>query len=221
MEPLQVLIAEERGLVASRLAAQLESLGHWIVAVAKDRSAVESAIERFQPDLLIIGLHLPPGDAIRTTRAVFGIAPTPTILLTGYVGADLVRRGQEAGVMAYLVWPAETTALASTIRVALARFRELRLIAKQTGDPQTALGASLVVERAKRLLIRRLDLSEGDAFQYLQRQSQITNAPVAEVAKDLLSAGVLLFGKPEFVQCLTAIAQVLGQQEVRGPPQAA
>ncbi|HVH30731.1 MAG TPA: ANTAR domain-containing protein [bacterium] len=217
MEALRVLIADERGLVASRLIAQLESLGHWAIGVAEDGGATEDAVARLRPDLVMIGSQLPPDGAIETTRSVIAAHPTPTILLTGYMGADLVRRGQDAGVMAYLVWPADTNMLAATIRVALARFRELTLIAEQLGDSQVALRACLVVERAKRMLVRRLDFSEGEAFQYLRRQSQITGLSIGDVAANLLSAGALIFGKPEVFQCLTAIVEALGHQTATVP----
>ncbi len=218
MESLRVLIADERGLVASRLIAQLEGLGHWVIGVAEDSSVTAEFAARLRPDLVIIGSQLPPEGAIETTRAIIAVHPTPAILLTGYVGADLVRRGQDAGVMAYLVWPADTNMLAATIRVALARFRELRLIAEQLGDSQQALRVCLVVERAKRMLVRRLDFSESEAFQYLRRQSQITNLSIGDVAENLLSLGALIFGKPEMFQCLTAIVEVLGNQIATGPP---
>ncbi len=221
MESLRVLIADERGLVASRLIAQLEGLGHWVIGVAEDGSATQDFVARLRPDLVMIGSQLPREGAIETTRAIVAVHPTPTILLTGYVGADLVRRGQEAGVMAYLVWPADTSMLAATIRVALTRFRELRMIADQLGDSQLALRACLVVERAKRMVARRLDFSENEAFQYLQRQSQITEMSIGDVAANLLSAGALLFGKPETFQALSAIVEVLGQQIATGPSQAA
>jgi response regulator NasT len=221
MESLRVLIADERGLVASRLIAQLEGLGHWVIGVAEDGSATPDFVARLRPDLVMIGSQLPREGAIETTRAIVAVHPTPTILLTGYVGADLVRRGQEAGVMAYLVWPADTSMLAATIRVALTRFRELRMIADQLGDSQLALRACLVVERAKRMVARRLDFSENEAFQYLQRQSQITEMSIGDVAANLLSAGALLFGKAETFQALSAIVEVLGQQIATGPSQAA
>jgi response regulator NasT len=221
MESLRVLIADERGLVASRLIAQLEGLGHWAIGVAEDGNAAEESVARLRPDLVVIGSQLPPEGAIETTRSIVTLHPTPTILLTGYVGADLVRRGQEAGVMAYLVWPADTNMLAATIRVALARFRELRLIAEQLGDSQQALRVCLVVERAKRMLVRRLNLSESEAFQYLRRQSQIAEVSIGDVAANLLSAGTLIFGKPEMFQCLTAIVEVLVHQNGEGPSQAA
>jgi response regulator NasT len=221
MESLRVLIADERGLVASRLIAQLEGLGHWVIGVAEDGSATEDLVARLRPDLVVIGSQLPAEGAIETTRSIVALHPTPTILLTGYVGAELVRRGQDAGVMAYLVWPADTNMLAATIRVALARFRELRQVAEQLGDSQQALRVSLVVERAKRMLVRRLDFSESEAFQYLRRQSEITEMSIGDVAANLLSAGALIFGKPEMFQCLTAIVEVLDGHGAMGPSRVA
>ncbi|HLQ65166.1 MAG TPA: ANTAR domain-containing protein [bacterium] len=221
MESLRVLIADERGLVASRLIAQLEGLGHWVIGVAEDGRATEESVARLRPDLVVIGSQLPPEGAIETTRAIITVHPTPAILLTGYVGADLVRRGQDAGVMAYLLWPADTNMLAATIRVALARFRELRQVAEQLGDSQQALRVSLIVERAKRMLVRRLDLSESEAFQYLRRQSEITEMSIGDVAANLLSAGALIFGKPEMFQCLTAIVEVLDGHGAMGPSRVA
>jgi response regulator NasT len=203
------------------LIAQLEGLGHWVIGVAEDSSATAELVARLRPDLVIIGSQLPPQGAIETTRAIITVHPTPAILLTGYVGADLVRRGQDAGVMAYLVWPADTNMLAATIRVALARFRELRQVAEQLGDSQQALRVSLVVERAKRMLVRRLDFSESEAFQYLRRQSEITEMSIGDVAANLLSAGALIFGKPEMFQCLTAIVEVLDGHGAMGPSRVA
>ena len=217
MQSLRVLVAEDRGMVASRVAVQLEGLGHWVVGVVKDGAAAAEAAKQTQPDLVMLGLNLPPADGIEATRAIFSQSPVPTILLTGYVGADLVRRGQDAGVLAYLVWPADASALASVIRVAVTRFRELRLLAERLGDTQQALRVSLIVERAKRLVIRRLDLSEAEAFQYLRRQSELTAKSIGEIAANLLTAGELLFGKPDILQCFSMILDVLGRREVMGP----
>jgi len=48
MESLRVLIADERGLVASRLIAQLEGLGHWVIGVAEDGRATEESVARLR-----------------------------------------------------------------------------------------------------------------------------------------------------------------------------
>ncbi len=221
MQALRVLVAEDKDFLAKRLAAQLASLEHNVVDIVKDGDAAAASASHATPDLILIDLHLPPAGGIETTRTIFAKHPIPSILVTGYVGADLVRRGQEAGVFAYLVWPATPGALASAIRVALTRFWEFRLLAEQAGDPAQALRASLAAERAKRMLTRRLDLTDAEAFRYLRRQSRITDQSVGELAANILTAGDLLFGKPDAVSCLTTILEALGRRELAGPPRVA
>lgn len=221
MQVLRVVVAEDRDLVASRLAAQLESLGHSVVGVARDgRSAVESAW-RLLPDLMFVSLPLPVLDGIEASRAVLTRHAIPIVLLAGYTSAGLVRRAQEAGVLTYLVWPPETNALGDAIRVALTRFGELRILSEQAGDLQQALRARSVVERARRLVMRRLDLEEAEAFRYMRRQSLTTGLPVMELAANMLLVGEFLFGKADIVRCLGTILDVLGQREAVGPEQVA
>jgi response regulator NasT len=55
-------------------------------------------------------------------------------------------------------------------------------------DLREALEARKVVEKAKGILMRRLDLSEEDAFMRLQKQSQDTNRRLAEVAEAIVLA---------------------------------
>jgi len=55
-------------------------------------------------------------------------------------------------------------------------------------DLREALEARKVVERAKGILMRRLDLTEDEAFRRLQKQSQDANRKLAEVAEAIVVA---------------------------------
>lgn len=221
MQALRIVVAEDKDFVASRLAAQLENLGHSVVGVARDgRSAVESAW-RLLPDLMFVSLPLPVLDGIEASRAILTRHAIPIVLLAGYTSAGLVRRAQEAGVLTHLVWPAETYALGDAIRVALIRFRELRILSDQAGDLQQALRARLVVERARKMVMRRLDLSEAEAFRYMRQQSLTTGLPVRELAANMLMVAEFLFGKSDIVRCVGTILDVLKGREAVGPQQVA
>ena len=221
METLRVLIAEEKNLIASRLAVQLEVLGHRVLGVVKDGETAGTSIWRSQPDLIILDQHLPPQGGIEAAREILTRHVIPLILLIGYPSAGLVKRAQEVGVLAYLVWPADAKALDAAIRVALIRFRELRILREQAEDLQQALRSRMVVERAKRVLVRRLELGEAHAFGYMQRQSRSNGIPLKEVAANLVTAEELWFGKPGLVEYVDIILDVLGRPGVLGPPRVA
>jgi two-component system, response regulator PdtaR len=217
MQKLRVLIAEDKDIVASRLAAELETLGHKVVSIVTDAGAAADAAERSVPDLLLLGQNLPPYDGVEAARAILAKRVVPLILVIGYPAAGLVRRAQEAGVLAYLVWPAEVRMLEAAIQVAQSRFRELRILHEQAGNLDEALRMRTVVGRAKLLLMRRLEFAEADAFAYIYRQSRGMKIPVWEVAMNLIKAEDLVFGKSDFADCIDAILQVLRQPKVLGP----
>jgi len=215
MGQLRVLIGDERGVVTARLTAQLEGLGHRVVAIAKDGWAALQYSWRLQPDIILLDARLPPLGAIDAARAILARHVFPIVLLSGYSAAETVRRAQEAGVLGFLAWPADARALESALRVALGRFRELRVLVEQEGDPQQALRTRLVVERAKKLLMQRLWLGETESFDYMRRRSGGT--PLGGVAGHLLTLEEALFGKPGLAGCVDVILGALAQSEALGP----
>ena len=209
MRPLGVLIAEGKGLVAGSLATLLEGLGHRVLAVTTDAHAALEYAGRLHPDLILIDQHIPPVDGIEAARAILARHVIPLVLLIDYPAADLVGRAQEMGILSYLLWPADANALESAISVALTRYRELQVLCAESGDLVEALHGRIVIERAKKLLMRRLELGEADAFDYLRRQSWSSMTPLNEVAESLLATEQLLFGKPDLLGCVDMILNVL------------
>jgi len=218
---LGVLIAEEKDMVRARLAAQLEGLGHRVLGIARDGLTAVANARELQPDLMVLDLHLPPNDGIEAARAILAKQAIPSILLTGYGAADLVRRAQDAGILAYLTWPVDAGSLRATIDMALTRYRELGILCEQDGDLQQALRTRIVVERAKRMLMRRLRVEETAAFDYMLRYSLSTGRPMRDEAADLLTAEELWFGKAQIIECLNMVLHALAQRKVLGPSQAA
>src|SRR5207245_6086989 len=94
-------VVEPRELVAARLKAQLERLGHLVLGRARDGEEAIAAAQRLHPSLVLMETALPGLDGVSTARAIVTERPVPVILLTGYVGAELVRRAREAGVVAH------------------------------------------------------------------------------------------------------------------------
>lgn len=213
VRPVEVLIAEGQDRVAGHLSAQLESLGHRILAVARDAHAVVEAAGRLHPDLILLDQHLPPLDGIETAREILARHVIPLVLLIDYPAADLAGRAQEAGILSYVLWPADAKALELAISVALTRYRELQVLCAESGDLQQALRARPVVERAKKILMRRLGLEEADAFGYLRRQSWSTMTSLGEVARSLLEAEQLLFGTPDALGWIDTILTTITRAE--------
>jgi len=189
---LRILIADDEAIRVMTLRTQLRALGFDVVAEATNgREAVELA-ERHHPDLAILDIKMPELDGIAAAREITARGPIPVILLTAYSEPELVERATEAGVFAYLVKPVSEEDLLPTILLARARFEEFRLLQKEVADLREALEARKVIERAKGILMKRLGISEAEAFRRMQVQSQKENKKLVEIARAIVTAhGVL------------------------------
>ena len=71
--------------------------------------------------------------------------------------------------------PVSEEDLLPALTLALTRFKQFQALHREVVDLREALEARKVIEKAKGILMRRLDLTEEEAFRRLQRQSQESN----------------------------------------------
>jgi len=185
---VKILIAEDDGLVARDLARLVQGMGHTVASVAETgRRAVEAA-ETLAPDLVLLDIAMPDLDGIAAAQEILASRPIPIVMITAYGNPDLVDSAVSAGVMGYLLKPVSETALRAGIQVALARFAELQDLSKQVSGLTEALEVRKIVERAKGILMKRLQLSEAEAFRRLQRRAGAERRSLRDVAKAVSEA---------------------------------
>lgn len=86
---MRIVIGEDSAIVREGMAKLLVDAGHDIVAKAGDAEAVVAAVERWDPDLLITDIRMPPtmtDDGARAARTLRAQRPTlPIVLLSQHV----------------------------------------------------------------------------------------------------------------------------------------
>ena len=213
-EGLGVLVVEPKDYVAARLKQQLERLGHRVLGLARDGREAVAAAQRLQPNLVLMETTLPGPDGISTAKAIVADQPVPVILLTGYAGAELVRRARDAGVVAYLT-SLDQKQLISAIDVALERFGEFRILRQEGSDPSEALVTRRLVDQAKKVLIARRGLSEAEAFRHILERKLNTHRSLRDTARTILGAEEVL-ARPDFARSLQLIFHAV-RQSLRPP----
>jgi AmiR/NasT family two-component response regulator len=206
---LRILVVESQGLLSARLKAQLEALGHRVVGQPKNAQDAISAALALAPDLILMDVRPPLVGGFELAHTILASKPAPIVLLTGYAAADFARRAAQAGVMAYLVTPVERRQLAAVIEVAMARFGEFEAIRQEVGSVAEAWQTRTVVEQAKRVLMRRLNLPEAAAFGRLQQQTRRAGSTLGHTAQAVLKAELLLFRGPNIAHRLHAAVSAI------------
>lgn len=192
MRNLRILVVEDDGRVAEGLEAGLRALGHQVVGTATDGGDAVAATLQHHPDVVLMDIQLPTMDGIEAARQILAEHLLPIVFITGHGEEELVRRGRDAGGMAYLLKPLDLRQLASTMQLSVARFEELKLLREQNRSLQEALEARKVVERAKGIVMERLKLTEAKAFALMRERSRQRGLRLRDIAAKILEAEEML-----------------------------
>ena len=135
---------------------------------------------------------MPEQDGIDAAQEMTKERPLPIILLTAYSEKDLAQRAADAHISTYLMKPVSEDDLLPAIALAMTRFTEFQALKQEADDLREALETRKLVERAKGILMRRLNLSEEEAFNRLQRRSMNENKKMGEIAQAIIMADEML-----------------------------
>ncbi|GAA3822357.1 ANTAR domain-containing response regulator [Nocardioides panacisoli] len=188
--PRTVLIAEDETLIRMDLAEMLAEEGYDVVGQAGDGQKAVELAEQLRPDLVILDVKMPVLDGIAAAEQIAEKRIAPVVMLTAFSQRDLVERAREAGAMSYLVKPFTQSDLVPAIEMAVSRYAELAELEAQVTDLTDRLETRKAVERAKGILQEQLDLSESEAFRWIQKTAMDLRMSMREVAEGVVSHGV-------------------------------
>ena len=116
------------------------------------------------------------------------------VIVSAYSDAELIARAVAAGVFGYLIKPVSKDALAAQVHVAMQRWQEQEQLIKDKQELTQTLETRKLVDRAKGILMKRLNLDEPAAHRWLQVESQKRRISMPNIAAKLIESEKLLGG---------------------------
>lgn len=188
----RVLIVEDNSFIALGLRGDLEQLGHEVVGMAAGAEEARQLFRERAPNLLLMDVRLGADDGIDLTRQLYAERPCPVVIVSAFSDAELVARATEVGVFGYLVKPVAPDSLRVQIAVAVRRFDEAQRLEQENRGLLTRLESRKLIEKAKGVLMKRLNLDEETAHRRLQLESQKRRINIAECAKRVIESEKML-----------------------------
>lgn len=188
----RILIAEGNELVASTLAEQLTSLGYDVAGIARTGEEAIRECEQNRPDLVLLDIQLPGNDGTAVAGQIIERAQTPIVMMLTFGDASSVEQADQSGALAYLVKPVNPEELPPAIDIALARHREFRQLRERVGDLQGTLESRKLIERAKGILMKRLNITGAEAEERLRQRAKATQTRIQDIAQTIVDSDALL-----------------------------
>ena len=185
----RVVVAEDEVLIRMDHVEKLAEEGYDVVGQAGDGARAVELAEELRPDLVILDVKMPVLDGIAAAERIAAQRIAPVVILTAFSQRDLVERARDAGAMAYLVKPFTQGDLVPAIEMAMSRFSEIGLLEQEVADLTERLETRKAVDRAKGVLQRDLELSEPEAFRWIQKTAMDLRLSMRQVAEGVVEHG--------------------------------
>lgn len=176
-----VIVAEDESLIRMDIVETLRENGFNVIAEASDGEQAVALVTEHKPDLLVMDIKMPNMDGI-TAAERLASTKTPIVLLTAFSQKELVDRASEAGAMAYVVKPFTPNDLLPAIEIALSRHAQITALEAEISDLNERFETRKLVDRAKGLLNEKMNLTEPEAFRWIQKASMDRRLTMQEVA---------------------------------------
>ena len=186
----RILVAEDETLIRMDLVEMLTEAGYEVIAQATNGEEAIALANEHKPDLAILDVQMPVLDGISAAEKIIAIAPV--LMLTAFSQRELVDRARDAGVMAYVVKPFTISDLVPAIEIAISRHTQMRSLADEVADLHDRLETRKVIDRAKGILMKALNLTEPEAFSWIQRAAMDRRITMKEVAEAVISPSAVL-----------------------------
>lgn len=167
----KVLVAEDETLIRLDIVETLTEAGYEVVAEAGDGEAAYQAALEYQPDLCVMDVKMPKMDGITAAEKILKEISCAVVMLTAFSQKELVERARDAGAMAYVVKPFTPAELLPAVEIAVSRHNEIQSLENEVADLQDRFETRKLVDRAKGLLMENMEMSEPEAFRWIQTTS--------------------------------------------------
>jgi two-component system, response regulator PdtaR len=182
---VRIVVAEDEALIRMDLVEMLSEAGYEVVAQASDGAQAIELVKEHRPDLAILDVKMPILDGISAAEEI--IATCPVLMLTAFSQRELVDRARDAGVMAYVLKPFTINDLVPAIEIAISRHLQMKSLAAEVADLHDRLETRKIIDRAKGILMAALNLTEPQAFSWIQKAAMDRRLTMKEVAQAVIS----------------------------------
>jgi len=182
---VRILVAEDETIIRLDLVEMLTEAGYEVIAQAENGAVAVELAKQNKPDLAILDVKMPEMDGITAAEQIILLAPV--LMLTAFSQRELVERARDAGVMAYVVKPFSINDLVPAIEIAISRHSQMKSLESEVADIYERLETRKVIDRAKGILMKAMNLSEPESFSWIQKTAMDRRISMKEVANAIIS----------------------------------
>lgn len=182
-----IIVAEDEPITRMDICEMLTEAGYAIVGQAADGFQAVELCRVNRPNLLLADIKMPQLDGLKAAKIVSDEDLVDSvILLTAYSGSEFIAQAKEAGVTGYIVKPIVENTLIAEIEIAVSKGQEMRKLKAEVEKSRVEIEKRKVIDHAKKILIKKYDISENEAYRRIRSDGMNSRVSVYDVARSII-----------------------------------
>jgi response regulator NasT len=181
------LLIDDNEQRAQAISTALEGSEYFVTHMVSSGSFLLKLVENNQPDMIVIDIESPDRDILESLHTLNQINPKPIVMFSETEDSDIIKRSIQSGVSAYVTGNADLTRVRAILDAASARFAEFQELKQALRTSQDELVAHKTIDQAKRLLMKKHNLSEADAYKTMRKMAMDSGQKLEQVSSNLLT----------------------------------
>jgi len=189
---LRILLVDQNADRAAILEEGLREAGLRDITIVREMHGLLRRIVDIDPEVIFIDLENPNRDVLEQMFQVSRSVRRPIAMFVDQADTDTIRRAVESGVGAYVVDGVRKERVKTILDTAVSHFNTFNRLRDELERANQQLEERKLIERAKGILMKEREISEGDAYALLRSAAMNENRRIADVARSVVSTIRLL-----------------------------
>lgn len=184
---MNILLIDDNEQRALTISEALKGSEYNVTHTESSGSYLLRLVESTAPDMIIIDVESPDRDTLDSLHTLNQINPKPIVMFSEIGDAATIKESIKSGVSAYVTGKADLSRVRSILDAATARFEEFQELKQALRSSQNELNAHKTIDQAKRLLMKKQNLSEADAYKTMRKMAMDSGQKLEQISVNLIS----------------------------------
>jgi response regulator NasT len=182
-----ILLIDEDVERANSITSALDNSRYTIKHLLSPSLSLLKVVDQLQPDIIVIDMESPNRDMLESLHTISSFNPKPVVIFSEEQDTEMINLSTQSGVSAYVVGKADPNRVKPILDAAVARFHEFHKLRTELDATKLQLEARMVVDQAKRILIKKKGMTENEAFHSMRRTAMDTGQKIEDVARTMIA----------------------------------
>jgi len=178
-----IIVADDEPISRMDICEILTEYGYEVVGQASNGFEAVDLCRKFKPNLAIMDIKMPLFDGLKASKIITNENLADSVVL---LTAEFIEEAKDAGVNGYIVKPIDEKSLIPEVEIAISRGEEMKKLKAEMNKVRIEIEKRKVIDSAKKVIIKKLNVSEDEAYKWLRKESMDSRLTIHQVAISII-----------------------------------